>query len=904
MYDFFDDDHIPATQRTQYGEDEAENDATRRTQYGEDEDDDEIPDTSERTINRLTILETSEEEEEEEDEKNENYNSDSDTKKITSKNCSKFMAESNEGFNQSFINDKKSLYENPRIFVREYRMMQNNNIFQTEYHYNERLTRFDNLIKFINLLTDQINENYVCIKTLAHKTISSAGNINFDQLKMYTADVAASMTHIHHDYALLAGRLLVVDLHKKIEPSFVKVMSKLCENGIISKKFNSVVMKYKYELDNVIRHDRDFQYKYFGLKTLINGYLLKSNDQVAERPQHMLMRVALSIHSENIDDAIETYHLMSLGMFTHASPTLFSAGTVRPQMSSCFLQCIIDDNVSDIYKTVSKCAIISQHGGGIGLSVQNVRARGSKINNCTGVASGVVPMLRVFNNMLRHIDQGGKRKGALAAFIEPWHADIYDVLNIKRNMGVEEAKARDIMLGLWIPDIFMKRVQNDEKWSLMCPNTCPDLVDSYGEKFEKLYKNYEKDNMFVKQVKARDLFRFIVETNVETGGPYMMYKDACNRFNMQQNLGTIRGSNLCAEIVQYSDAKETAVCTLASIAVNKCVKNKIFDYQLLMLLVKVAVRNLNKIIDINVYPTKEAAASSKKHRPIGVGIQGLADAFVLMDLPYDSEYAKGVNLMIAQAIYYGALEASCELARVHGPYQSYKDSPASKGILHHDYFGVDVCDLWNWPLLRENISKYGLRNSVLVAYMPTATTAQILGNNESFEPFTSNVYVRRVLAGEFQVVNQYLIDKLIELNIYTPELRNRIMAENGSIQNIDEIPDDVKELFKTSWEIKSKSIIEMAADRAPFVDQSQSLNLFVAKPTYAVLSSIHFYAWEKKLKTGMYYLRTKPAAQTIQFTVDKQQLCKKKRNSDGGDDGNVIKKKNNMDGVACQSCEA
>ncbi|QEI03573.1 RR1 [Spodoptera cosmioides nucleopolyhedrovirus] len=750
----------------------------------------------------------------------------------------------------------------------------------------------DTLITALNILCDKdIDKRYVDVDDLAQKVVYSCGNITFKKMMLYCADVAASMTYIHYDYALLAGRILVSDLHSKVSPCFVKAANDLAEHGIVSKEFNSLVKKHGAILNKEIRHDRDYNYKYFGFKTLTNGYLLKANNVIMERPQHMLMRVALAIHGDDVKSVIETYQLMSLGMFTHASPTLFAAGTCRPQMCSCFLQCIKEDSIDGIYKTLHDSALISNMGGGLGLSVQN-------ISSTSG--GGLVNMLRVFNNMVRHVDQGGKRKGALAAYIEPWHPEIYEFLNLKRNMGSEDAKARDLMLGLWVPDLFMKRVKNDQMWSLFCPKKCPDLLDLYGCQFEQEYRHCEMKKLYEKQVKARDLFRFIVETNVETGGPYMLYKDTCNQFNNHKYLGPIKCSNLCAEIIQYSDKDQTAVCNLASIAVNKCVntKTKTLDYSLLHRITKVVVRNLNKIIDINYYPTEAAEKNNKKYRPIGVGIQGLADAFVLLDIPYDSDAARSVNILISETIYFAALEASCELAEIHGPYESDNPDPDTYHAkdFHYEYYNVEPSAMWNWEKLSFQISTFGLRNSLLVAYMPTATTAQILGNNESFEPFTSNVYLRRVLAGEFQVVNQYLVKALIDLNIYTPELRNKIIAENGSVQNIDEIPKHVKDLFKTAWEIKSKCLIDMAADRAAFTDQSQSLNLFVAEPTYSVMTSIHFYAWEKTLKTGMYYLRTKPAAQATKFTVDVEAAasagpsCSKKRKTD--------------DEIDCVSCHA
>lgn len=757
----------------------------------------------------------------------------------------------------------------------------------------------------IETLCFNLNKQYVNAAVVALNIMKGIRpGITTEELNVYAADVVASMTYIHHDFAVLAGRILVDDLHNKIDASFSEVVFNLHRHKLVSDELASVVESHGDEINEAIDHAVDYTYKFFGYKTLENGYLLKIDNQVAERPQHMLMRVALGIHGDDIQDAIETYRMMSRKMFTHASPTLFSAGTPMAQMCSCFLLGIRSDSIDGIYETLGDCAAISKYGGGLGVNVHCVRSRGTRINSTNGVASGVEPMVRVFNNMVRHVDQGGKRKGALAVYIEPWHADIYSVLNLKRNMGAEDCKARDLMYALWVPDLFMERVNANGVWSLMCPNKCPGLSDCYGSAFEELYRKYEEEGRYQQQVRAQDLHRFIVETQVETGGPYMLYKDACNRKSNQQNLGTIKCSNLCAEIVQYSDAEETAVCNLASIAVNSCVvvDEARFDFEKLRHITKVVVRNLNKIIDRNRYPIESARMSNMKHRPIGVGIQGLADAFVLLRMPYESDEAMLLNRQIAETIYFGALEASCELAKTWGSYSSFQGSPASEGILQYDMWDVRPTSLWDWGTLKEDIKKHGLRNSLLVAYMPTATTAQILGNNESFEPFTSNVYLRRVLAGEFQVVNQYLIDDLIKLKLYTPEMRNAIFAHKGSIQAIDGIPDHIKRLYKTAWEMKCKRMIEMAADRNAFIDQSQSLNLFVAEPTYALMTSIHDYTWRSGLKTGMYYLRTKPAAHTQQFTVEQQFTVVER--------GDVCKKRkiNNYDEDAaqnvCASCES
>ncbi|ACI28864.1 agip163 [Agrotis ipsilon multiple nucleopolyhedrovirus] len=757
--------------------------------------------------------------------------------------------------------------------------------------------RLDEITALVQSLCYGLNAEYVDPAAVTVKVVKGVRpGVSTEELNAYAADVAASMTYIHYDYALLAGRILVDNLHKRLDSSFSEIIKNLHGHGLVSDDLLRISETHAATLDAAIAHELDFEYKYFGYKTLENGYLLKIDNRVAERPQHMLMRVALGIHGDDIEDAIETYRMMSQKLFTHASPTLFSAGTRIPQMCSCFLLGVRDDSIDGIYRTLGDCAAISKYGGGIGVNVHQVRARGSKINSTNGTASGLEPMVRVFNNMVRHVDQGGKRKGALAVYIEPWHADIYSVLNLKRNMGAEDCKARDLMYALWVPDLFMRRVNADDMWSLMCPHQCPGLADCYGDEFERLYERYESEGRYRQRVRAQDLHRFIVETQVETGGPYMLFKDACNRKSNQQNLGVIKCSNLCAEIVQYSDAEETAVCNLASIAVNRCVRvdEMTYDFEKLKAITKVVVRNLNKIIDRNHYPIASARRSNEKHRPIGVGIQGLADAFVLLRMPYESEEAAVLNKQIAETIYYGALEASCELAQRDGSYSTFAGSPASRGVLQYDMWNATPSALWDWQALKDDIRAHGLRNSLLVAYMPTATTAQILGNNESFEPFTSNVYLRRVLAGEFQVVNQYLIDDLIKLNVYTPEIRNAIFAHKGSIQNIEGIPDSVKNLYKTAWEMKAKRMIEMAADRNAFIDQSQSFNLFVAQPTYAVMTSIHNYSWRCGLKTGMYYLRTKPAAHTQQFTVEQQQQpqCKRKRHNDKEDDD------------VCFSCQA
>lgn len=594
----------------------------------------------------------------------------------------------------------------------------------------------------------------------------------------------------------------------------------------------------------------------------------------------MLMRCAIGIHGEDIDAAINTYNLLSEKYFTHASPTLFAAATPRPQLSSCFLVAMKDDSIEGIYDTLKQCALISKSAGGIGVHVHCIRAKGSYIAGTNGVSNGLVPMLRVYNNTARYVDQGGnKRPGAFAVYLEPWHADIFEFLDLKKNHGKEENRARELFYALWIPDLFMKRVEKNEDWSIMCPHDCPGLADCWGEEFETLYTKYEQENRFVKQVKAQMLWKAIIEAQVETGTPYMLYKDACNRKSNQKNLGTIKCSNLCTEIVEYTSADEVAVCNLASIALNMFLNDdKTYDFVKLKEVTKTITQNLNKIIDVNFYPIPEAKRSNMRHRPIGIGVQGLADTFVLMRIPYESEKAIKLNQQIFETIYYGALEASCELAEKYGVYETYPGCPASQGILQYDMWDKTPSDLWDWTALKAKIAQHGLRNSLLIAPMPTASTAQILGNNESFEPFTSNIYQRRVLSGEFQVVNHHLLRDLTEAELWDEDMKNLIIHNNGSIQNIEAIPQEIRDLYKTVWEISVKTTIQMAADRGAFIDQSQSFNIHVATPNYGKLTSIHFYAWKMGLKTGMYYLRTKPAANAIQFTVDKAKVKNKVQN--------------------------
>lgn len=703
------------------------------------------------------------------------------------------------------------------------------------------------------------------------------------ELDNLAAEVAATMTVKHPDFAQLASRIAVSNLHKNTKKSFTEVMRDLHTYvdpktgkpaSLIAEDVWEIISENAELFDSSIIYDRDFQYDYFGFKTLERSYLLKLDGQVVERPQHLLMRVAIGIHKRDIDSAIATYNDLSEGWYTHATPTLFNAGTPKPQMSSCFLLQLKDDSISGIYDTLKQCAQISQSAGGIGLSIHNLRAKGSYIKGTNGTSNGIVPMLRVYNDTARYVDQGGgKRKGSFAIYLEPWHADIEDFLELKKNHGKEEMRARDLFYAMWIPDLFMKRVEQGGDWTLMCPNECPGLGDTWGDEFEALYEKYEQDGKGRKTIKAQELWSRILESQIETGTPYILYKDAANRKSNQQNLGTIKSSNLCTEIIEYTSPDEVAVCNLGSIALPKFVEKGRFDHQKLFEVTLQLTKNLNRIIDHNFYPIPEARRSNMRHRPIGIGVQGLADAFILMRYPFDSVEAKVLNREIFETIYYAALTASKDLAREEGTYETYEGSPVSKGILQHDMWGVKPSDRWEWDVLREEIQKYGVRNSLLLAPMPTASTAQILGNNECFEPYTSNLYMRRVLSGEFVVVNKYLLRDLVKLGLWDETLKNRIIAANGSVQHIPEIPQNLKELYKTAWEISQKVIIDMAADRGAYICQSQSLNIFMENVTFGKLTSMHFYAWKAGLKTGMYYLRTKAATDAIKFTLDKSKLA-------------------------------
>lgn len=696
------------------------------------------------------------------------------------------------------------------------------------------------------------------------------------------AETAAAMTTKHPDYAKLAARIAVSNLHKNTKKSFSEVVFDLYHYidpktnepaGLISDELYQVVKKHADVLDSAIIYDRDYAFDYFGFKTLERSYLLKMYGTVAERPQHTLMRVAVGIHGEDINSAIETYNLMSEKWFTHATPTLFNAGTPRPQLSSCFLVQMQEDSIEGIYETLKQTALISQSAGGIGLSIHNIRATGSYIKGTNGVSNGIVPMLRVFNDTARYVDQGGgKRKGAFAIYIEPWHADIFDFLDLRKNHGKEELRARDLFYALWVPDLFMKRVKEDSTWSLFCPHEAPGLYECHGAQFEELYERYELEGKQRKTIAARELWNKILEAQVETGTPYILYKDHANGKSNQKNLGTIRSSNLCTEIIEYTAHDEVAVCNLASLALPKFVIEGKFDHDKLAEVTKVATKNLNRIIDINYYPVPEARNSNMRHRPIGLGVQGLADVFVMLRMPFDSDEARKLNKEIFETMYFAALTASKDLAKELGHYETYLGSPASQGILQYDMWGVEPSLRWDWYTLKAEIKKYGLRNSLLIAPMPTASTSQILGNNECFEPFTSNIYSRRTLSGEFVVVNKYLLKDLIELGLWDDKMKDRLISANGSVQNIPEIPDELKELYKTVWEISGKTIIDMAADRGAFICQSQSMNIFMENATQSKLTSMHFYAWQKGLKTGIYYLRTKAATDAIKFTVNQETI--------------------------------
>ena len=746
--------------------------------------------------------------------------------------------------------------------------------------------RFDKITARIENLCYELDPKFIQPIEVAKKVIDGLyDGVSTAELDNLAAEVCASLTVRHPDYAVLAARIAISNLHKTTSQSFSNTMKRLYtyvnpktgENAqLIDTEVYGIIKRHAAKLDEAIDYKRDFGYDYFGYKTLEKSYLIRLDGKVVERPQHMLMRVAVGIHREDLDSVIETYNLLSERWFTHATPTLFNAGTPKPQLSSCFLLTMKDDSIDGIYDTLKQCAKISQSAGGIGLSIHHVRAKGSYIKGTNGVSNGIVPMLRNFDMTARYVDQGGgKRKGSFAIYLEPWHADIKDFLELRRNHGKEEMRARDLFYALWIPDLFMKRVEQNEEWSLFCPNEAPGLSDCHGEEFERLYEKYEREGRARETIKAQELWFEVLESQIETGTPYMLYKDAANGKSNQKNLGTIKSSNLCTEIIEYTAPDEVAVCNLASIALPKFVTEGpngklIFDHNKLYEITKVATKNLNKVIDINYYPVEEARRSNFRHRPIGLGIQGLADAFIMLRMPFDSAEARGLNEYIFETMYYAAVETSMELAKTQGTYETYEGSPASKGILQFDMWGVTPkSGRWNWNELKEKVKKYGMRNSLLVAPMPTASTSQILGNNECFEPYTSNLYTRRTLSGEFIMVNKHLMKDLINLGLWNDNMRNRLISTNGSVQNVPGIPQNIKDIYKTVWEISQKVIIDMAADRGAYICQSQSMNIFMQDPNFGKLTSMHFYAWKKGLKTGMYYLRSQAATAAIKFTLDK-----------------------------------
>ncbi|EGW33459.1 uncharacterized protein SPAPADRAFT_60812 [Spathaspora passalidarum NRRL Y-27907] len=745
--------------------------------------------------------------------------------------------------------------------------------------------RFDKITARVQRLCYGLDPQHVDAVAITQRVISGVyQGVTTIELDNLAAETAAYMTTIHPDYAILAARIAVSNLHKQTIKQYSQVSKELYEyinpktglhSPMISKETYDIIVKNADELNSAIVYDRDFSYNYFGFKTLERSYLLRINGKVAERPQHLLMRVAIGIHGDDIPRVIESYNMMSQKYFTHGSPTLFNAGTPSPQMSSCFLVAMKEDSIDGIYDTLKTCALISKSAGGIGLHIHNIRATGSYIAGTNGTSNGIIPMVRVFNNTARYVDQGGnKRPGAFALYLEPWHADIFDFIDIRKNSGKEEIRARDLFPALWIPDLFMKRVEQNGEWTLFSPNEAPGLPDVYGDEFEELYERYEREGRGVKTVKAQKLWYSILEAQTETGTPFMLYKDACNKKSNQKNLGIIKSSNLCCEIVEYSAPDEVAVCNLASIAlpsfVEKDENHSWYNFEKLHEVTKVVTRNLNRVIDRNYYPVPEARNSNMRNRPVALGVQGLADAFMALRLPFDSQEARELNIQIFETIYHAAVESSVELAQEEGPYPTYEGSPASKGLLQFDLWERKPTELWDWDTLKQKIAKHGLRNSLLVAPMPTASTSQILGNNECFEPYTSNIYSRRVLAGEFQIVNPFLLRDLVDLGIWNEAMKSNIIANNGSIQSLPNVPDELKELYKTVWEISQKHIIDMAADRAAYIDQSQSLNIHIKEPTMGKLTSMHFYGWKKGLKTGMYYLRTQAASAAIQFTIDKK----------------------------------
>ncbi len=729
--------------------------------------------------------------------------------------------------------------------------------------------RFDNITSRIDVLTEGLSDELEPSKVAQQVFSSLYDRITTQEIDDLSSETCIGMITSHPDYEILASRIVASNIQKICPNNFHLAMRKLSKAKIITDEVLQVAAKVKDE----IKHDRDYDFSYFGLKTLEKSYLQRIDGKMIETPQYMFMRVSIGIHGDNVEKVLETYNYMSRGMFIHATPTLFNSGTPRPQLSSCFLVANKEDSIDGIYDTVKECAQISKWAGGIGLHCSDIRANKSHIRGTNGTSDGIIPMLRVYNATARYVNQAGRRKGSIAVYLEPWHADVFSFLELRLNTGEEEARCRDLFLALWIPDLFMKRVEEGKNWSLFCPDKARGLSDVYGEEFEKLYEKYENDGLATKTVPAEDIWRAILKSQAETGTPYMLYKDACNKKSNQSNLGTIKSSNLCTEIIEHTSPDETAVCNLASVALPKFVADgeEKFDYSALHTTIKIMTKNLNNVIDRNFYPVKSAERSNMRHRPIGLGVQGLADVFCSLRLPFDSEEAKKINSYIFETIYHASLEASCELSDEHEPYSSFKGSPISKGILQFDMWETEAeiphSGMYDWEAMRERVKK-GVRNSLLVAPMPTASTAQILGNNECFEPYTTNIYLRRTLAGEFVVVNQHLVTELKKLGLWSKKMKDLMVKSGGSVQSITDIPDDVKKLYRTVWEIKMKDIIDMAAQRGRYIDQSQSMNLFMESPTLSKISSMHMYAHKKGLKTGMYYLRSQAKARPIQVSLE------------------------------------
>ena len=726
--------------------------------------------------------------------------------------------------------------------------------------------KFDNITNRIKNLTYELSEKCDSSKVAQQVASSLYDGITAQEIDTLSAEICVGMITSDPDYEILATRITASNIQKVCPKNFHIAMKKLAKAGIVTEEVAHIAGRVR---DDIVTK-RDYDFGYFGLKTLEKSYLQRLDGVLMETPQYMFMRVAIGIHGDDIESVLETYDKMSQGLFIHATPTLFNAGTPRPQMSSCFLIANKEDSINGIYGTLTECAQISKWAGGIGMHIHDVRSNKSRIRGTNGQSDGIIPMLRVFNATARYVNQAGRRKGSIAVYLEPWHADIMEFLELRLNQGDEEARCRDLFSALWIPDLFMKRVEEGGNWSLFCPDKAPGLSDAVGEEFEALYTKYEEEGLANATVPAADVWKAILKSQTETGTPYMLYKDACNQKSNQKNLGVIKSSNLCTEILEYTDKDETAVCNLASIALPKYVDEEThtFDYQKLHEVTKTVTKNLNRVIDRNFYPVETARKSNMRHRPIGLGVQGLADVFILCRHAFDSDEAKEINARIFETMYHAALEASSELAEVDGSYETFEGSPASQGILQFDMWEGETKLHYDWDALKERIKEKGLRNSLLMAPMPTASTAQILGNNECFEPYTTNIYLRRTLAGEFVIVNKHLVDDLKKIGLWSKEMKDLMVKAGGSIQTITDIPDDIKKLYRTVWEIKMKDVIDMAADRGRFIDQSQSMNLFMESPTLSKLSSMHMYAWKKGLKTGMYYLRSKAKARPIQFSLE------------------------------------